>query len=394
MKILLLSPYDAMSHRYWRNTLEAQFPEHQWVILSMAARYFSWRIRGNSLSYAFEHRETLEQDYDLLIATSMTDLSALRGMSPGLADIPTLVYFHENQFAYPDSEQAYSTVEAQILNLYTALSADRIAFNSSYNRESFLNGAEALLTRLPDHVPLDCLRHINEHSEILPVPITITPTSPSSKFTPTDAPLQILWNHRWEYDKGPEILFECVQQLKQQSALFTMHIVGQQFRQQPDVFAKIKAQLGDHLGRWGFIENKVEYQHLLQQSDVVLSTAIHDFQGIAVLEAVAAGCIPLVPDRLAYQELFAPDFRYASSLTEHGGNWKTRPKEEGAAISTQLLRYIKDKTSNRLPAAPDLKKFGWPHLKTAYRSAFEATINSFEKRRTIEKRPITPKGAT
>jgi len=153
MKVLLLSAYDAASHRHWRETLVAQFPEWDWQVLTLPARYFAWRIRGNSLSWAFGQRELLEQPYDLVIATSMTDLSALRGMVPVLAQIPTLVYFHENQFAYPESGREYGSVEPKVLNIYTALAADYVLFNSGYNRNSFLAGAQALLKKLPDQVP-------------------------------------------------------------------------------------------------------------------------------------------------------------------------------------------------------------------------------------------------
>jgi len=96
MRILLLSAYDAHSHRRWRQGLVAAFPEWRWTVLTLPPRFFSWRVRGNSLSWAFSERETLEQSYDVLVATSMTDLSALKGL------VPALVYCHENQFAYPD----------------------------------------------------------------------------------------------------------------------------------------------------------------------------------------------------------------------------------------------------------------------------------------------------
>ena len=44
--------------------------------------------------------------------------------------------------------------------------------------------------------------------------------------------------------------------------------------------------------------------------DVVVSTADHEFFGIAVCEAVWAGAIPIVPNRLSYVELFPDSPRY------------------------------------------------------------------------------------
>ena len=146
MRILLLSAYDAASHRRWREALVAQFSEHDWQVLTLPARHFRWRIRGNSLTWAMSDRGVLEQDYDLLVATSMVDLATLKGLVPKLAEVPSIAYFHENQFAYPASGRQFDSVDPQMVTLYTALAADRLAFNSEYNRETFLRGVERLLT--------------------------------------------------------------------------------------------------------------------------------------------------------------------------------------------------------------------------------------------------------
>ncbi|MDO9476987.1 MAG: DUF3524 domain-containing protein, partial [Pseudohongiella sp.] len=129
-RILLLSAYDAGSHQQWRQILCDMFPHYHWTCLSLPARHFSWRVRGNSLSWAFNHRRELTDNYDLVIATSLTDLASLRGFVPELARIPTLVYFHENQFAYPATAQQHASIEPAMVNLYSALCADHVAFNS------------------------------------------------------------------------------------------------------------------------------------------------------------------------------------------------------------------------------------------------------------------------
>jgi len=101
MRILLLSAYDAASHKQWRQALVSNLSEHDWSVLTLPDRHFSWRIRGNALSWAAEQEKTLQQPFELIIATSMVDLATLKGIVPRLAAIPTLLYFHENQFAYP-----------------------------------------------------------------------------------------------------------------------------------------------------------------------------------------------------------------------------------------------------------------------------------------------------
>ena len=105
MKVLLLSAYAAHSHVHWQRCLLNMFPDWEWRVLSLPPRHFSWRVRGNALYWSLEERESLERDYDLLIATSMVDLATLRGLVPALTALPSLLYFHENQFDYPQQEQ-------------------------------------------------------------------------------------------------------------------------------------------------------------------------------------------------------------------------------------------------------------------------------------------------
>jgi len=61
---------------------------------------------------------------------------------------------------------------------------------------------------------------------------------------------------------------------------------------------------------FGYAENYEEYCMLLHQADIVVSTAVHEFYGIAVIEAVRAGCRPLLPKRLSYPELFDKKYLY------------------------------------------------------------------------------------
>ena len=364
MKILLLSAYDAMSHQYWRKGLITAFPEHDWTILALPARYFSWRLRGNSLSWAYGERETLTAGYDLIICTSMTDLSALKGMVPELAGIPAICYFHENQFAYPASDRQQQSVEPLILNLYSALAADQVLFNTGYNQQTFLGGVEKLLKKLPDFVPADVMKTLQAKSAVLPVPLPETVYRDHQILE--DQPLQIVFNHRWEYDKAPERMFAALKLLVAREVPFTVHVVGQSFRQVPSVFAEMKTELEKYIGEWGYVASVDDYRQLLQSSDVVLSTAIHDFQGIAVLEGVAAGCRPVVPDRLAYPELFAKCYRYKS--------FSNAPDKEAEALANHLESLVKMKREGRWESAPDVRGLGWSVLASSYKQRMEKAV--------------------
>lgn len=366
LRILLLSSYDADSHHYWHQGLVDHFPQYHWTRLTLPPRYFSWRVRGNPLSWAFgPQAKHLHQAYDLLIATSMVDLATLRGLIPQLTRLPTLLYFHENQFAYPLSSHAPQRVEPQMVSLYAALAADQLVFNSHYNQTSFLKGLQALLTKLPDQIPTGLTEHLARKSQVLPVPLTADCFHPPR--ASSQAALQVVWNHRWEYDKGPHRLLALIEQADLANLPVRFHIVGQQFRQQPAPFQQIHRHFSHLIGHWGYVAKVSAYRRLLQQADVVLSTAEHDFQGIALLEGVAAGAIPVAPERLAYPELLGSDWLYPSHLAA--------PEQEAQQVVQRLRHYCHQKQQGTLPGAPDIRSLSWSALGPAYQALLEQLAN-------------------
>jgi glycosyltransferase involved in cell wall biosynthesis len=362
MRILLLSAFDAQSHRYWHQGLTAALPQHDWTTVTLPARHFAWRFRGNALSFLSQHAEALNQAYDLLLVTSMVDLVTLRGLLPQFATVPAVVYFHENQFAYPQNSSQHSTLELQLTSLYTALSGQSLLFNSDYNRQTFLKGVQVLLQKLPERFPASLNAQLHERSRVLSVPL-MAPSATVSSANKRNKQLQIVWNHRWEYDKGPDRLLALVDKLLHTSLDFRLHIVGQQFRKRPAEFEQAAQLLSgaDRLGQFGFVTKAAHYRDLLVSADIVLSTAIHDFQGLSVLEAVAKGCTPCVPDRLAYPEWFPQAYRYASS-----------PDDVDAEATAAVMLLNRLSCLEREEAAALAEPFLWHSLGDDYAAALES----------------------
>jgi glycosyltransferase involved in cell wall biosynthesis len=294
------------------------FPDWHWQVLELPPRHFSWRVRGNPLYWAQEERGLLEHEYDLLVATSMVDLATLRGLVPALARLPSALYFHENQFVYPAGGGRHGLLEAQMVSIYSALAADRVLFNSAYNRDSFLQGCASLLKRLPDYTPAETLARLRDRSQVLPVPFypeeipSGPPGWPGADGELPARPLRLAWLGRLEHDKGGDGLYRLLEQLETLEVDYELAVVGQQFRELPGEFRQIRADFQFRLVHFGYLEEAQAYRSLLRATDIALSTATHEFQGLAMLEAVAAGCLPLVPDRLAYCEIYPARFRYAS----------------------------------------------------------------------------------
>ena len=310
MRILLISAYEASSHKAWANTLMNGLSEHRWRYLSLPARHFAWRIRGNAMSFAFDPRfkPILEQPYDLVIATSMTDCVGLKAF--------WLLYFHENQFAYPASDKQQGLIEMQMVTLYSALAADLCVFNSQFNKDSFFDGARALLKKLPDYVSPDWLINTEQTSQVLPVPLDIqSQLEKNGSRTPIEAQnIKLVWSARWEFDKGPDRLLAILEELERRDVAYEIAILGEQFRSIPEEFNQIKVQFSHRITQFGFAESRADYLAFLASADIVLSTALHEFQGLSVLEAVALGCVPVLPNRQVYPELFGDEYLYASDI--------------------------------------------------------------------------------
>lgn len=300
--IWLLSAYRADSHAAWADWLVQTQVEFAWHRLELPGRHFAWRIRGNPLSWL----DLLPGEIpDLIVATSMVDLATFKGLNPRVATVPSLYYFHENQFAYPGSGRQVRTLEPKMVQLYGALAADRLIFNSAFNRKTFLSGVSALLGDMPDAVPDGVSDRLARKSDLCPV--AIDPIAQASAYD--SGPPLVLWNHRWEHDKSPSLFADAMLTLAGEGVPFRLALLGKRPQRVPDSLARLRAALAPHIVADGMLPRR-DYCDLLSRASIVVSTARHEFQGLSVLEAASAGARPLVPDALCYPEMYAPAYRY------------------------------------------------------------------------------------
>ncbi|MFW6415631.1 MAG: tRNA-queuosine alpha-mannosyltransferase domain-containing protein [Thermodesulfobacteriota bacterium] len=349
MRILLLSAYDTPSHSNWCKGLQQHLPELDWNYITLPPRHFPWRIRGNPISWYATCNQELDRSYDIVLATSMVDLATLCGIFPGLGRACRIVYFHENQFAYPLSKSPKrGTVEPMMVNLYAALSADKVVFNSEYNLNTFLRGARDLLKKMPDLSFPGIISEVEKKSWIIPVPVQDFDLESRNN---ERIPNSLVWNHRWEYDKNPDDFFQACYYLKSWDVPFKLIVMGQQFRQHPGEFDRAREQLRDNILVWGE-QSKEDYCSWLGRGEWAVSTANHEFQGVALMEAVRAGNIPVVPDRLSYPEFFRARYRFGQNAED-------------------LANFLKENLQKKLLSPPDLHGFSWKDLAPEYRALFQ-----------------------
>ena len=300
LRILALEAYYGGSHQAFLDGWASR-SRHAWTTLTLPAHSWKWRMRHAAATFSQEINRHVQdgQSWDVVFTSDMLNLAELRGMSPALANTPTALYFHENQLTYPNQEEQARDLHFAFTNLISASTAESVWFNSAFHREEFLNAFQDWLPRLPDFQPMHLVEQVASTS-VVQSP-GISPISRGERST--SGPLKILWAARWEHDKGPETFFTALRQLKSDGIEFRVSVLGEQFRNAPDVFADAKQEFADEIELWGFVPSRNEYEAALRDCDLFVSTALHEFFGIAAVEAMRAGAYPLLPDRLAYPEL-------------------------------------------------------------------------------------------
>ncbi len=356
MRILLISGYHGGSHQAWAEGYR-QYSAHDIQLLTLPARFWKWRMHGGAVTLARKFREQLKSGRlaipDLLLFTDMVDVTTfmalIRRQCPVL---PAVLYMHENQLTYPlpDSpntgpmrrQKGERDLHYAFVNYASMLAADKIYFNSYYHRRDLLTALPRYLRHFPEYNELASVASIDAKSAVLPPGIDGRfLDSLSSAPASAEKPL-IIWNQRWEFDKGPAQFFAALAELDRQGLTFQLAVCGERFSREPPDFAKAKLLLHDRLVHWGYA-SKEDYARLLWRATITASTALHEFFGISILEALYCRTFAILPRRLSYPELLPEELHdyclYDSKrqLIDRLG-WAISHRESAVEIGRRLSR--------------------------------------------------------
>jgi glycosyltransferase involved in cell wall biosynthesis len=308
-RILVLEPYYGGSHKSFLTGLTGL--PFDFELMTLPARKWKWRMRLSAPYFAqmLQERGSTAM-YDRIVCSTFVDVAAFRGLAPSwVREVPVLTYFHENQFAYPVQFNDERDFHFALTNVTTALASDSLAFNSRYNLGTFLRGIRSLQGKSYDLKLDDPCGVIEAKSGIIQPGIDFSVIDRTE--TPKrSGPPAIVWNHRWEHDKNPELFFRTLYSLDSEGIDFRLIVLGESFKEHPPVFEEAARKLSGKVLHIGYVKSRRSYAEWLRRGDIVVSTAGHEFFGISVIEAVRAGCRPLLPDRLSYPEMFPGEFLY------------------------------------------------------------------------------------
>jgi glycosyltransferase involved in cell wall biosynthesis len=353
LDVLALEPWLGGSHAVFLESW-ARRSRHRIRIEGLKARHWRWRMRAGAWELARRIKD--QEPPEVLFVSDYVDLPSLFGFLPrAWSEVPTILYLHENQLTYPGQEGAEEPdFHLGFTNILSCVRADAVVFNSAWHQGDFQRAALELLGKLPKPNPrVELLAHLEEAAVISPgVDTESIPLGCGG-----DGPLRVAFNHRWEHDKDPRTFLSACAEAMRAGCELELVLLGERFASTPPGLEGPLAELAPHLVHEGYAPDRAAYAELLGASDIVASTALHEFFGMAVVEGLAAGCTPLVPNRLAYPEVLGEgmsshlyeDGELASRLIELArdpGELRLEPKR--ALMRGRATRWGAAETSEQL----------------------------------------------
>ena len=331
---LIIEAFNGGSHKQLSDLLQEHIPDSH--LIQLSGKKWPWRARCGALQL-LPQLQNIPKNIMTLFVTSVCSLPEILALAPQLHSVTKILYFHENQLVYPVRERKDRDFQYGYSQILSALAADVVLFNSGYNMKSFLSNVNTFLSLMPDYKPKCLTDRISPKCQVLNFPIVFPICLVSEQVA--SSKLHIVWPHRWEHDKDPETFIEVIESLVSSGCDFFVSILGQQFTDVTTPFDNVKEKYKAYIKQWGPLESHDDYLAHLQSVDVVVSTAQHEFFGVAMLEGVWAECFPLCPNRLAYPEIY--------------------PKECLYNTTSQLVKVLK-----QLCKAPHLAKVKFQRVKS------------------------------
>ncbi len=317
LHVAIVEPFYAGSHKYWVDRL-VQWLKADIFTFTLPGRHWKWRMSASCVQLAEEVNGS-NRDFDIFLVTDMLDVASFKGLLANrYQQIPIVLYMHENQVVYPfQTESKDKTWDRHygLINYKSIRCADHIWFNSQFHLDVFFKEMESFLTPFPEGKSLiPKLTDIKNSSVVVPLGIDIE-LFEEYKGDKSTKPT-VLWNHRWEHDKNPDLFFNSLYELSQQGIDFDLIVCGENFSRSPEVFFSMKKKLAKHIIHWGYFEDRVDYIHALWKSTVLPVTSNQEFFGLSVMEAIGCGVQPILPNRLAYSTLYkeSTEIFYQSDL--------------------------------------------------------------------------------
>lgn len=380
MSTLIVSAFYGGSHKQWLDDVKQHvLCDRRVQSLTLSAEQWKWRMLGGAATLARQFlSDASGGEVALIVCDGLIDLTTFLALTRSrTARARVLLYMHENQLTHPlhsdPSKGAFRNQDGErdrhyaFVNWVSMLAADCVAFNSDHHRREWFAALPAFLNHYRDHKELESIEALRAKSCVLHVGVDLNRRLAVRTRAPADAdeaPL-VLWNMRWEYDKCPDVWLRALLAVADEGVAFRVAICGARQTHTDTAHDELLARLGARVVHHGLADAEL-YADLLWRADVTFSTAIHEYFGIAVVEAMACGVFALLPRRLSYPEL-VPSELHASVLyfdekhLVHRLKWALAHPVERRAISEQLAASVR-------------ARFDWDAMAGVYKERIQSLL--------------------
>ncbi|MFN3219731.1 MAG: DUF3524 domain-containing protein [Acidimicrobiales bacterium] len=388
MRILLVEPWYGGSHRAWADGW-AVASSHDIDMVTLPDRFWRRRLRVGAAELAPLVDQWVDRHGrpDVVVATSMVELAALLGSCRrSLGEVAVVLYCHENQLVYPHPDQvAAPDVDAAARSLQSLTVADLVVVNSRHHLDELGIGARRVIRDLglaggavdrrvaaaldaaivvPVGVDLSWCGAAGDVPEGGgPAPDHSRDDRPEPDGAADDRPDAgsgdpvVLWPHRWDGDKAPDAMVRTLERLAADGVAFRVVLAGEDGWDGEARRREALERLGPRVLASGHL-SPGDYRRWVRRADIVVSTARHEYFGVAVVEAMAAGCVPVLPDRCSYPELVPAELHTAALYPDGGFGRQLRrvltdlpaARAGVAGLAQALTRFDRDAVSSDLDA--------------------------------------------
>ena len=291
---------------------------------------------------------------DLVVATNMLDLAGYLGIARrSLGAVATVQFMHENQLSYP--RQPGEALDAGLawMQWRGLVAADEVWCNSAHHRDALLAGVGDLDDGTRDGGPIADRSAIEAKTWVAHLGIEFGAVRRRPAGGRSRRPL-VVSNQRWHHDKDLGSVLRALLTARDRGLGFDVALLGDPTGGEADALRPLVERLGDAVVAMGHLDRPA-YLDVLARADIVVSAARNENFGLAVVEAIAAGAWPVLPNALAYREVVPAEF-HAACLFEPGG-------------LGQRLREVIERIASGESAAPGLaasmERFDWSTVAAA-----------------------------
>nr|XP_035946763.1 glycosyltransferase-like domain-containing protein 1 isoform X8 [Halichoerus grypus] len=327
MSLLIVEPFYGGSHKQLVDLLQEELEDC--VLYTLPAKKWHWRARTSALY--FSQNIPISEQYRILFASSVLNLTELAALRPDLGKLKKILYFHENQLIYPVKKCQERDFQYGYNQILSCLVADVVVFNSVFNMESFLTSIGKFMKLIPDHRPRDLESIIRPKCQVIYFPIRFPDVS---RFMPKHKPthLQKILSLKGNGGTAPSLALPFQQEQKGSNSesgpcnAVPQENLGSSLTQESD-WRTCNSSDNSSSHHQEKIQNATFNPRDILGGIDDPQRPLHIVWPHRWLEAVYCGCYPLCPKDLVYPEIFPAEYLYSTpeQLSKRLQNFCKRP---------------------------------------------------------------------